>query len=258
MKPHVYLATPTRDWKVDAAFADARTATIEHLTRLGWSYTRVLGPPGAGDIFIARNMLEEAFFRSGADFLFFLDSDMAWEPASIERLVRYDRPLVGAYYVPREHDWAAADRASANGQSAREASAAMRPNLVLYPDPGDATQRAPRFDLDGALVEAAYLGGGFLCIRRDCLEQMRAHYAGEWMHHRGRRTHMLFEPLYFGENRDRCGEDVGFCRRWRDMGGTVWCDTLASFAHIGPCEYHSPSLQTALRRAFSAPADPAR
>lgn len=253
-EPCLFLATPTRDGKVEAAYAVALANTIEHVHALGWRTVRRLGPPGAGDIFIARNILEEAFFASEATHLFFLDSDMAFAPADVERIVRWDRPLVGAYYVTREHDWTAADGAAARGMSTREASARMRPNLVLYPDPKDPTGLAPLFEEGGKLVEASYLGGGFLCIRRDCLEKMRRVFfeeRGEWMAHRGRRTHMLFEPLYRGPERSRCGEDVAFCLRWRELGEKVWCDTLASFEHVGSCAFPSPSLASSIARKFA-------
>jgi hypothetical protein len=254
-KPHVYFATPSREWKVEAAFCDARTATLEHLTKLGWPYSRMIGPPGAsGDVSIVRALLEEGFWRSKADYLFFLDGDLAWEAESVARVVRYDRPIVGAYYVPREHDWAAAHSAATRGLDVRTAAARMRPSLVMYPSADSPGQMEPRFELDGALVEAAYLGAGFLCIRRDTLAKMREHYKDEWQTFGGQRLHKLFEHLWIGETNDRCTEDVSFCRRWRAMGGTIWCDTRASFAHIGPCEYLSPSLASAFARKFSAPA----
>ena len=33
------------------------------------------------------------------------------------------------------------------------------------------------------------------------------------------------------------GEDFMFCRRWTDIGGDVFADTLLAFKHIGRAEY---------------------
>jgi hypothetical protein len=256
-KPHVYFATPTRDWKVEAAFCDARTATIEHLHKLAWPYSRNIGPAGATDIYIARALLAEAFWKSTADYLFFLDSDLAWEPESVTRILGYERPFCGAYYVPREHDWSAAHSAAIRGLDVRTASARLRPSLVMYPSAEKAGEMAPRFQEGGSLVEAATLPGGFMCIRRDTLGKLRERYADEWQTYRGQRIPTLFEPMHVGAERDRCGEDVSFCRRWRAIGGELWMDTRASFAHVGPCEFLSPSLQSAFARKVSAAATPA-
>ena len=50
----------------------------------------------------------------------------------------------------------------------------------------------------------------------------------------------MIEP----ETRHYLSEDYTFCRRWRDIGGTIWLDTQGSLIHTGTHGFTgAPSLR---------------
>src|SRR5262249_50286986 len=152
-------------------------------------------------IMSARNTILAAFRASNAGDLIFIDSDIAWEPSDLLRLLAHNVPLVAGAY-PRKI-----------------------PELnftVRFDDPN-----VVRGDRSTGLIAAKQVGAGFLRVRRDCLEQMIRAYgdlkympppvAGETT-----ARYALFDTSLDGE--ELVGEDYTFCNRWRAIGGTIWVD----------------------------------
>lgn len=42
---------------------------------------------------------------------------------------------------------------------------------------------------------------------------------------------LTFQPL------NEVGEDLSFCKRWKDCGGEIWCDPTIKCGHIGECVF---------------------
>jgi len=68
-----------------------------------------------------------------------------------------------------------------------------------------------------ALVARDYVGTGLLRIRRALLERL---------------TGRLFDARWIGER--FMGEDIAFCQKVQEAGGTVWVDGSIRVSHTGP------------------------
>jgi hypothetical protein len=161
----------------------------------------------------------------------FIDSDIAWDPPDLLRVLSYNVPLVAGVY-PRKSE-----------------------NLsftVRFGDP-----RMVEADRRTGLIVAKQVGAGFLRIRRDCLEQMIGAYenlryqpppiSGE-----AEARYSLFDTSIDGE--EFLGEDYTFCNRWRAIGGTVWVDPDVNLRHYGSKPF-SGVLRQVLRASGDATQD---
>lgn len=167
----------------------------------------------------ARNELCAHFLMSDCTDLLFIDDDMQWAPEAIMRLLGSEQPLIGGVGRMR----------------------CQKPNS----DPAVWCWR-PIHDAAGSLiqddmgaVEVRGFGAAFMMINKAVFAEMVTKHP-EW-----KRTGMADWPKdlrdhYFeffpASERDEIGElseDYGFCHRWRQMGGQVWCDPTIRLGHVG-------------------------
>jgi hypothetical protein len=175
----------------------------------------------------ARNTIAALFMADKLrTHLMFIDGDIAWKPQDVKRLIDADVPIIGALY-PRKHlVWEAA--AGWDGKNVVELSnQVMRRSWPCEPVGERVADRVP----------VDWLQTGFLLIRRDALEIVRAH-KGE--------THAYFgpkeEPMYSyfdyplreskGKMR-RFGEDYAFCKDAQAAGLQVWRLLDVELRHVG-------------------------
>jgi GT2 family glycosyltransferase len=132
---------------------------------------------GSGGIVDGRNKLAEVMCdESAADWLFMVDSDMAFPPDIVERLIdaahAKDRPVVGALAFAHKTDGAA----TLGGVRYR-----CIPTIYDFAESGDAVGFVPRLDYErDALVESAATGGACVLIHRLALEAVRAKFGDVW------------------------------------------------------------------------------
>lgn len=164
----------------------------------------------------SRNQFVADALAWGADDLVMIDDDVVWEDEAVLRLLSHDCDVVGGAYPKR-----------------------VEP--LQYP-----VKMLPGAPLDQAtgLMEVRFLPGGFLRMTRTCLERMVEAYAdlkytdpeSPTGHAHGLFWFEIYPDPDTGE--PTCwGEDFTFCRRWREIGGQVFCDTLLRFKHIGRKAY---------------------
>ena len=75
---------------------------------------------------------------------------------------------------------------------------------------------------------------GFMRLSRACLTKMvLAHPQRRFRDTNSPAgyAHALFDNIHIGD--DYWGEDFSFCKRWRDIGGTIWIDPELVLGHCG-------------------------
>ena len=164
----------------------------------------------------ARDRCAGNFLRSDCTDLLFIDSDIGFSVADVRRILSHDVDVVGGCY-PLKQDGT--------------------PTLVLSPI--ELSEPGPN-----GLQECHAVGTGFLRIRRNVFEEMREEYAGlAYTSDNGLLEHHYFDSYVEGGR--LWGEDIGFCRRWRAMGGKIFADYGIRLNHSGNkifrCE---PELQS--------------
>lgn len=119
---------------------------------------------GGCGVAMARNSLTADFLASDCTHLLFIDNDLLFTPADVERITSHDEPIVGGMYplkIDGDLQWCG--------------------NTLLPASP------PPRED---GLQEVRYIGTGFICIARDVFESILARdrdeitYQTDWEPHR--------------------------------------------------------------------------
>lgn len=208
MPRNVWIAMPCYTGQVHIA---TMRSVIEDLLALSGRGDRVTVFDESGNSMIAhgRDMICAKFLASDGTDLVFVDSDVAWEAGLIPKLVDHPVDIVAGIYPRR------ADPLAFHCRYIQE-----RKELHADPNTG--------------LIEVEGVPAGFLRITRRCLTEMVAAYPKTRFADKYAPTgyaHALFDNIHEGDV--YFGEDYSFCRRWRQIGGTVWIDPEMTLTHIG-------------------------
>ena len=220
----VVIATPFYELKGFSPYITSLTQTLRLLTVCGIDY-RFMELSGDSYVHRARNSMCDMFLRDpDATDLFFVDSDMSWNPDAFVKMCMLPDEVIGAAYAVKNnwHNWTSIPKAyEVDGL-----------NHLQGRDLGDGT----------ALIEALVLAGGFLRIKRSALEKFREYYPDLWY------TEPTTDPskpdrrftAFFGaESLDHkfYGEDHMFAKRLRDMGTKMFIYPNVDIVHWGYKEF---------------------
>jgi hypothetical protein len=141
----------------------------------------------------------------GATHMLCLDSDIGWSASHLQMLVDSDKDVVSGIYCKKQDD------------------------------------RALPFEWAaepfGNLREAVYAPGGFLLVKRAVIERMYGAFRElAYTNRAGQPRVGLWQMI------GPTGEDIMFCRRWRELSGKVWARTDCILKHFGEqCFVPNPS-----------------
>jgi len=154
----------------------------------------ICGPPRVvptDDVSTGRNILVEETLEGGFTHLYQVDSDTVPKPKTLDRLLGYDKDIVGGVYPiytpetgPR---WSAS---------------------IYEPDRDERYWNPVKYkELPKELFRAHLMGAGILLIKRKVFEAMEP----PWFE----RTHM---------KKDLISEDLLFCAKAKKLGFSLWAD----------------------------------
>lgn len=177
-----------------------------------------------------------------ATHLLFCDADIGFPPENAFRLLEAGKDLIAGVCPLKHYDWERV-RAAAKAEAPDLQAAALNYVLRFRPDARQAVEVT-----DEGFAQVAYVGTGFMLIRRETLARVAAAHPELTadLEEEGR-TAMVFEPMIEAETGEYLSEDYAFCRRFRDLGGEVWADVAARFIHVGPHAF-AGSLIEAMRK----------
>jgi hypothetical protein len=184
-----------------------------------------------------RNTILGAFLDQPEEtHLMFIDADIGFSVEQVLRMLDFDQDVVAGMYPLKRLDYDAAAIQRANDGERLE-TAQLR--YVGLPCEGSGRQEKDGF------VTGVYAGAGFLLIKRGALERMAKEYPET--HYKGAHNtphpntslnlYALFDCMIDPETGDYLSEDYAFCKRWRDLGGTLWLDTQSRLTHVGPHDF---------------------
>ncbi len=185
--------------------------SLRGLERRGYAVRRVRGYAA---IDAARNQMATDALAAGFEELMWVDADIAFDPADVDRLRAHRLPLVCGLYAKK---------------SRREFACAFLPGTeqVVFGPPG-------------GLAEIHYCGFGFVLTRRELYETMHRRLSLPVCNQRfGKPLVPYFAPLVVkdGDGAWYLGEDYAFCERARQCGFKVLADTTVRLWHMGPYPY---------------------
>lgn len=144
-----------------------------------------------------RNLIAH-WAADGFDYLFAVDHDMTFPPDTLERLLSHDKPVVGGIYRQRSHEQ----------------------HIEVY---NNEYHRMSYNDLhDRGLVEVGGIGFGCVLVKTNVFVDVG------------------YPQFVYSQALDHAytfSEDVDFCKKARQKGHSVWCDTNIRCGHIGSHTY---------------------
>ncbi len=170
--------------------------------------------------------------------LFFLDSDIVFNPNSVLRMINFDKPIVAGVYPKKGLNFEKMMELSKNPLVTKDNIQALSLDYVV------------NFDNDNIQVEdgfakCLYTGTGFLLIQRTVLEQMKL--AFPQLNYRNdvggynineeviANFYTFFDCLICENTKRYLSEDYAFCNRWLKMSpeNEIWIDLQCNLTHIG-------------------------
>lgn len=205
---HVWIAIPAYTGVIHLSTFRSILQDMILMSEKGIKVT-VVDETGNSMIAHSRDLICAKFLGSDATDLVFIDWDIAWPAGTLLKLVEYPVEVVAGVYPKRSDPIAFFVRWIAE-------------NKELRGDP------------EHGLLEVDGVPAGFLRISRDALTKMvlaypKTRFADKYAP--SGYAHALFDNIHEGDA--YFGEDFSFCRRFRDIGGKVWCDPEMTLTHIG-------------------------
>ena len=142
---------------------------------------------------MGRNQLASDFMNSTCDKMFFLDSDISFEPGSIVKLALFNVDLVGGAYR-------------------------YKFETENYPIGWRDTDEL--WSNEKGLIEVKSLPGGFLCISRKVFELFQEAFPNRGYAHFDKQSFAYFQMRF--DDGMLWGEDSYFCKEFSDLGGKVY------------------------------------
>jgi hypothetical protein len=208
MAKHVFIAIPAYTGQLHMATVRSLMTDIIALIQRGDKFT-LYDDCGSALIGDTRGVLVAQFLASDADVMVFLDNDICWEAGALLKLIDHPVDCVAGGYRHR--------------RDPESYSIVWRTDVAqLHADP------------QTGLLEVWGVPAGFLKLSRKMLIEMVEQYPDTEFYAEqapNKKAWALFDPYRIGKH--KMGEDIAFCRRWRDMGGKVWLDPEIKMGHIG-------------------------
>ena len=147
---------------------------------------------------LARNKLLSIFIESDCDELILIDSDQAWEPEDLIKLVNSDKDFIGAPVMLKTEN---------------------RYNVSF--------EKYSNEDI----MEVNYVGTGFLKISKKVAKEV----FNVSKKYNSDKDAMAFEIAVIDD--EILSEDFSFCKKWKSIGGKIFIDTTINPYHIGSATF---------------------
>jgi hypothetical protein len=178
----------------------------------------------------ARNDLAMGFLENeDASHVLFIDADIGFNPEDLLGMLEADVDVIGAVYPKKNIYW---DAVSLNARSGRLDANSLKHSSFDY------VYKGKPFGLgDRNIVEAEFLGFGFILIKKEVFERLIPHtrsYVGSSSYPVDKKMYAFFDTEIDESNNNLLlSEDFYFCKRWRDIGGRLHVAPWVKLTHSG-------------------------
>lgn len=198
----VLIGTPSHDGRIDVWFANSLLSTIKMSAKYGYDVHAIYT---SYDSLIqrARNSLFKIAVQENYDFLFFIDSDMEWEPEHFFNILNRPEPVVGGVAVKKTDKY--------EGYAVKIIEKQLKKSQ------------------DGKLIEVDGIGTGFMKLSnfafKKLWEMSETYYANN------EENRMVCNVIV--ENGELISEDYVICKKWKSLGYKLWIDPSETISHMG-------------------------
>lgn len=199
----VLIGTPAHDGRVDVWYCNSLVQTIKESIQRG-IFVQPIYTSYDSLVQRARNSLVKIALEQGFDDLFFIDSDVEWDPEWFFSILNTPEPIVGAALVKKDD---------------------VREGYTVK-----ITDRNLKYNNLGTLIEVDGVGTGFMKVSKFALEKLWE-ISPKYTDDNGTINSMVFDVIV--ENGELISEDYVVCKKWKDLGYKVWIDPTITCNHIG-------------------------
>lgn len=198
----------------------------------------------------ARNTMVTNFYnykddRGHLDYLMFIDADIQFNADAVTRLIAHNKDVVVAPYPIKTINFNSIENMSLPARDLITRSTEYVLNLKFDTEE---QRKKGQIRLKDGLMEVVDGGTGFMLIKRSVVEKMinsypSLRYTNELMKtendgqvelDKDRLSYALFDTMIDEKDQRRyLSEDYAFCRRWQNIGGSVWLDPFITLNHYG-------------------------
>jgi len=189
-----------------------------------------------------RNLCVSYFLNTDFTHMLFVDSDIAFDPHAIFRLIELDKDIISIPYPMKTAQWDTLIKKINSGVITDPEK--CQHHMLQYPllIKDDNTD----IKVTKGVIEATHCPTGCMLIKRDVFSKLIEAYPdreiiqkttidGKYMD----RPHFynFFDTYYDPKTKRYLGEDFAFCRLWSEIGGKLYCYIMSYITHVGEFQY---------------------
>jgi hypothetical protein len=184
--------------------------------------------------------------------LFFVDSDVSFNPLNVIRMLTGNKDIVGGCYPKKGINWEKVASTIKEGIVETEfiepACYDYAVNIIT-----EHTQDAHKIPIQNGFMKVAYAATGFMLIKREVLEKMAREFShlkyindvgGYDQHGNKDYFYALFDCVIDPVSKRYLSEDYAFCKRWLGMNGEIWVDLSCNLSHDGTYSFKGAFLKS--------------
>jgi len=269
--PKIYILTPSYGGTVYVNYLCSLMKTVELFNKMNIQFQIEFCK---NDSLISRarnNLIAKAMTTRDTTHIMFIDSDIAWEPIDIVKLLMSEKELVGGVYPLKHYYWeklvpsSQANIKSEKTQTPVEKwldkhhknqhlhstvseSEMIQQNLLKY----NINYLSNYLSIHHNLTEVKHLATGFMLIQRSVIERMieaypEKKYVDDVSFLQGDENDYAYALFDCGvEDGHYYSEDWMFCHRWKNLGGSIFVDVSIRLTHTGVEDYKGSFISTIL------------
>ena len=180
----------------------------------------------------ARNKSLNRFIKSNCTHLFFIDSDIEFDPNAFIELLEFDKDVVCGAYARKGYNWNKLIFSLQHESNSKE-NLCSRGLDFTYNAKHDSEGKIIK---QNNFIKVTNASTGFMLIKRDIIEKLcnihkELEYKSDEMTKDDEMLIGLFHCIIV--NKQYLSEDYSFCHRVNKAGGEVWINVSNNINHIG-------------------------
>jgi hypothetical protein len=188
-----------------------------------------------------RNLTVASFLETNADYLLFLDSDIAIGTHVIEKMINADKDVICVPYPLKSIQWSKLKEKFEKGMiktmDDMETGGCTYP--VRIPDTTD-------INMTNGVIEITHAPAGCLLIKRSVFDELIKTYPDRKIKQKSvingqyeekQFYYNFFDTIHDKKTQTYMGEDFGFCKLWTGIGGKIFAVVDEYIMHVGEHQY---------------------
>jgi hypothetical protein len=208
-----------------------------------------------------RNLCVSGFLESNCTHMLFIDSDIAFNPSSVLKLLELNKEIISMVYPMKTMNMVKLKLKIESGVCKDESK--LQGAGLTYPVRLTDDNDSIRIDKDG-VVEADHMPTGFMMLQRGVFDKLIKAYPDKKINQKTvingemvMRPNFwnFFDTFFCPESKVYLGEDFAFCKLWSDIGGKCFIYINDYITHVGEFQYTGRLMDEMTKQEVEKPCD---